>query len=398
MSLVHVEASNPLRGNSVFDITSRQKWLNKELGLHFDPFRYLDAGADPHLPAYLVDHGAFGALWGNWPSFLFAPVGGGKTAFRVRLARACRVEQDGKRVFPVVFHVPRPEDLELLREELYFEALLNEAAAALLLELAYRPGRFLDLDTSLREDVRVALDQNLPGHLDYYIAQLEESGSMEPLSRAFDPTAVGLPGEPLPERIGSLCAAMRETAVRPMPSPGPLTRLEQMIALLKDSLGYEAIYILADGVDAYVQEPSVAARLLKPLLVRTRAWSEQALFVKYFLPNELVPRIKEEYQSLLTPPSKVAIIRWGVDSLVEVVRERLRVASEGMFDSLTAISLPDASDQVEKCIAKTARPAIPREVIRLVRRVFIEHIKRVGSYGRLEQRDFDAALDWYPGS
>ncbi|MDY7075962.1 MAG: hypothetical protein SXV54_03460 [Chloroflexota bacterium] len=316
----------------------------------------------------------------------------------MRLARACRVEQDGKRVFPVVFHVPRPEDLELLREELYFEALLNEAAAALLLELAYRPGRFLDLDTSLREDVRVALDQNLPGHLDYYIAQLEESGSMEPLSRAFDPTAVGLPGEPLPERIGSLCAAMRETAVRPMPSPGPLTRLEQMIALLKDSLGYEAIYILADGVDAYVQEPSVAARLLKPLLVRTRAWSEQALFVKYFLPNELVPRIKEEYQSLLTPPSKVAIIRWGVDSLVEVVRERLRVASEGMFDSLTAISLPDASDQVEKCIAKTARPAIPREVIRLVRRVFIEHIKRVGSYGRLEQRDFDAALDWYPGS
>jgi len=81
--------------------------------------------------------------------------------------------------------------------------------------------------------------------------------------------------------------------------------------------------------------------------------------------------------------------------LAQVVQERLRLASEGGFDSFVAISTPDVADQVELRLAEVVHPALPREVIRLVQRVFYEHTRRVGPYGRLEQQDFEAALRWY---
>lgn len=380
------------------DLEPRQTWLAEELGLRFDPFTHLDAGADPKLSAYLVDHEAFPLLWGNWPSFLFAPNGGGKTAFRVRLARACRVGQDNRRVLAVIFRPPRPqESTESLEENSYFEALLSAMATALLLELAYRPDRFLRLNTASQREIRFFLERNLSGPLDYYLEQLEDAESLEPLTRTFDPTAKGLPGQPLPESISSFCERMYQTQAEGNLSSHPLTQIEQAIDLLKRSLDYEAIYVLTDGVDAYVQDPSIAMQLLEPLLTRTRAWEKSGFFIKYFLTEELLPRIREAHKPLLTSPSKVTIIEWNVDSLAKVVRERLRVASEGMFDSLTAISRPDVPGQIERHLAEAIFPSIPREIIRLSQRVFTEHVDRVGPYGRLEQRDFETALAWYPG-
>jgi hypothetical protein len=379
------------------ELEPRRTWLAKELGLRFDPFTHLDAGADPQLSTYLVDHEAFPLLWGNWPSFLFAPNGGGKTAFRVRLARACRVRLDNRRILPVIFRPPSPQDSpQSLEENSYFEALLNAVATALLLELAYRPDRFLRLNTTSQKEVRFFLERNLSGPLDYYLEQLEDAGALEPLTRTFDPTAKGLPSKPLPESIRSFCEKMYQTQIEGNLSSDPLTQIEQAIDLLKRSLGYEAVYVLTDGVDAYVQDPSIAMQLLEPLLTRTRTWEKSGFFIKYFLTEELLPSIRELHQPLLTSPSKVTIIEWNVDSLAEVVRERLRVASEGMFDSLTAISRPDVSGQIERHLAEAISPSIPREIIRLSQRVFTEHVDRVGPYGRLEQRDFEAALAWYP--
>jgi len=376
------------------------EWLRDELRLHFDPFRELDAGADTHLTEYLVGYGPFEKLWGHWPSFLFAPAGGGKTAFRVRLARACRVQQDGRRVFAAPFCPPRPDNPAVpLSESVYLGALLNAIAASLLLELAYRPDRFLDADAVLQQDIHLFLEQHLPGSLGYYLTQLEQSGSLQPLALAFDPAAIGLPGEPLPDRLRSFCAALRSMPSESISPTDPQTQLEQIVELLKNRLRYEAVYLLVDGVDAYVQEPSLCLQLLEPLLARLRAWEKQALFVKCFLPRELQPILKQSaHQSLLTSPTKVVIITWKAADLANVVRERLRVASEGMFDSLSAIATPDVENRIDDHLANQARPSVPRELVLLVQRVFYEHAGRVGPYGRLEQQDFDAALRWYKGN
>ena len=372
-----------------------QEWLDRELGLRFDPFRHLDAGADPQLPAYLIDHGAFLDLWGDWPSFLFAPAGGGKSAFRVRLARACRVEQDGRLVFTIMFCPPRPTaEGEYPEKSAYFEALLQQIGAALLLQLAYKPDRFLRLSAATRKEVRCIFERDFPGSLDYYLDQLEDMGSLIPLAQAFDQTAMGLPAEPSAERIRVLCAAIRETPFECSGPSAPQKRLHWITERLKN-LGYESIYLLVDGVDAYVQNPSFAARLLYPLLDRLRAWADQAFFVKFFLPEELEPILKKTHQTILTKPSRIIIIRWDKGLLARVIQERLYAASEGMYDSLEAISTRDTGGHLEEHLAEIVYPQLPREMLRLTQRVFHEHVQRVGPYGRLENQDFIAAQGWY---
>jgi hypothetical protein len=399
MALVDSEVRAGLEADRASGPRAREeRWLREELGLRFDPFRHLDAGADPRLSAYLVDHGGFAKLWGDWSSFLFAPAGGGKTAFRVRLARACRVEQDGRRVLPVIFRLPRPEAPDIPPDEVgYLEKLSHEVGAALLLQLAYRPGRFLSLPSALRGEVRLALERGLAGSLDYYLSQLEDVGSLTPLAQAFDPTAVGLPAEPSAGRIALFCEALRETPFRNARALDPQEGLQQAVELLIDGLEYESIYLLVDGADAYIQEPAFAIRLLDPVLGRMEQWRQQSLYAKFFLPEELRPLLIENYQSLLTNGQKIATITWNVESLVGVIRERLRAASEGMYDSLEAISTRDVPGRIEERLAKAVHPSVPREIVHLTRRVFTQHVLRVGPYGRLEQKDFAAADRWYEG-
>lgn len=382
---------------AIFNTERWQRWLREELGLQFDPFEHLDGGADPHLPRYLVDHGAFAALWGEWPTLLFAPPGGGKTAFRVRLTRACRVGQDGKRVFPLLFRPPRPPRLdERIPEEEFLGALLRAAGESLLFQLAYQPYQFLQLPPLERLSLRQLLEQTLPVPLlVYYLSQLKEAGSLAPLASAFDPSSQELPAEPLPPTIRLFCEALSENGH--MREPPRITLATERIwddflQVLFNTLGYESAFLLVDGADAYTQAPSAILRIIEPLLAQMHALAKQKIFPKFFLPDDVAPLIPE---TLLTEPIKVVTINWKRDSLAAIIRERLYVASEGMYSGLEAISTRDVPRPAEERLADTAYPAVPREVILLTRRVFTEHVLRVGPYGLLEARDFENALRWY---
>jgi hypothetical protein len=391
------------------DTEAKRRWFREELGLYFDPFALLDAGTDPYLPQYLVGQRAMEQLWGDWPSFLFAPPGGGKTAFRVWLTRVCRTGRDGRRILPVVLAPPRPEEPQTpLPWERYIEALSHAIAASLLLDLAYqpssfsvlcsfphsqsRPSRFFDLSEEERGLVRSVLERDLPMPLDYLLDQIADEGSLAPWSRTFDPPSLGLPNEPAAESLRAFCEAMRRAA--PTPSSQLPERGEKTIQTLRTILGYSAVYLLVDEADAYIQDPKAIVRLLKPLWANTTAWSRQAVFVKYFLPEEARSKIPAK---MLTGPTKCVIIQWEPETLVQVVQERLRIASQGAFYSLTAISTPDVNEDIEFQLARALQPPIPREMLRLLQRVFFVHLQRVGPCGRLQQTDYDKALDWYSG-
>lgn len=394
--------------NTDTEAEAKQKWLREELGLQFDPFESLDAGTDPYLPQYLVGQRAMDQLWGDWPSFLFAPPGGGKTAFRVWLTRVCRTRRDGRNILPILLAPPRPEDPAVPPPwAQYATALAHSTAVSLLFDLAYqpshrsvhdlpplpyRPSRFLDLDEEARGLLRSLLERDLPIPLDYLLEQLEDEGSLAPLSRAFDPPSVGLPNEPGPESVRAFCAAMRQTF--PIPSSRLPKDWEQTVATLRRILGYEAVYLLVDEADAYIQEPEAIVRLLEPLWEKTTAWIRQAVFIKYFLPDAVQPILDK----MLTDLAEcVIIIKWEPETLVQVVRERLRVASEGAFCSLTVISTPDVNEDIEFQLAQVLQPPIPREMLRLIQRVFYVHLQRVGPCGWLQQEDYQDALNWYPG-
>lgn len=381
-------------GSDVPYTTRKRQWL-EELGLRFDPFQHLDSGTDPYLPEYLIDHGAFGVLWGDWSSFLFAPPGGGKTAFRVRLARACRIGMEGRRIFPILFRPPRPaQEEETPKEEEVYATLFREAGAGLLFQLAYQPYRLLGLPGNLQREIRLVLRASLPS-LDYYILQLKDAGSLEPLAEAFDPTARGLPLEPAPTSILHLCGVLSENGSQPRPTKSHEERLGDLTTVIFQILKYESIYLLIDGADAYTQEPSAILRLLEPLLIRQRTWESSKIFSKFFLPDDVFPLIQQNFPELLTEPTKSATIKWDQESLAAVIQERLYVASEGMYGSLEAISTREVPHPAEAVLAQVATPPVPREMVLLAQRIFTEHLRRVGPYGWLDKQDFEAALRWY---
>jgi hypothetical protein len=348
----------------------------------------LDAGADPDLSRYLVRHDVFRAIWQDSPSFVFAPAGGGKSAFRVRLVYACRVEEDERRVFPIPYTAPEPTATSL---NIHLEAILRSAAQELLLMLVYRPARFEALDESGKRTVRRVLGQNAPGLLRHFLPQVERAGGLIPLVETFDPSASRLPAPPSPYEVRALCAALeRIPPVRDIPPAWQ--RFQDLIHLLLNVLDFEAVYLLVDGVDAFpetISEPHTAMMVLKPLFEQTDAWAKQRVFLKLFLPTELRRALPRQ----LTKRAKVAIIEWKPESLVKVLHTRLRAASRGEFDSLDAISAPSLRDAETELLA--AVPPVPRELLVLINRAIIEHIRRAGPSGGLVPEDVKAAKLWY---
>ncbi|MBM4428751.1 MAG: hypothetical protein FJ026_00195 [Chloroflexi bacterium] len=262
--------------------------------------------------------------------------------------------------------------------------------------LAYQPDRFHALPIGEQRAVRQVLDWNLPGSLNHFLDQLDTFADLSPLVEAFDPTAEGLPASPAPADIHKFCSALRQLPTAPPERPPIQERLQSLLEFVLGPLRFQAVYLLVDGVDAHaetVSEPKAALLLLRPLLEQIHPWAQRRLFLKCFLPVELQPLIRSVKPNILTKDVKAVTIIWSHETLVQILRERLRVASEGMFDSFDAICIPALRD-VEADLVRTAKP-LPREVLVLAQRLFWEHVRHAGPAGRLEPVDLDHALAWY---
>ncbi len=369
----------------------KNTWL-QSLWLEYDPFEYLDAGRDPHISDYLIGHRDFERLREKRPALLFAPAGGGKTAFRVRLAADCRAEVGGRRIFPLLFLFPDPETLESPpNESRYFQELTRSSARELLLYLAHHAYVFSSLDSALQQDLKGFLQANL--NLDYYLNQIEDADSLDPLIEAFDPTARNLPIPPLPETLRAFCQTMRQVSPSPRETAEPQEEFRRLQKLLR-RLDLEAVFVLVDGADAYDAEPEKILQWLEPLLNRTTDWADQGIFVKYFLPEELEPLILRNRKPL-TNSCLIVKIEWQRADLVRVLRERLYVASGNLFDSFRAIGTPDLPPRTEEKLAEAVKPVLPREALYLAGQIWVEHIKRVGPSGRISQSDLEGAIKRY---
>ncbi len=375
-------------------------WL-KTVGLDFNPFAILDAGQDPDIPAYLVGHTDFEKLWGDWPAFIFAPAGGGKTAFRVRLARACRVGEDGRRVFPIVYHrLPAPGEIaEEHGQAIHLKNIARQAAQELLFWLAYHPLKLTELDNAALAAIRLVFDAHLPSQLDDYLDRLRYFGDLSPLAHEFDRTTSYLINPPGPQDVRLFCERMAQSLPKTASGLFHGQQFEHLINLLLNQLHFDAIYLLIDGVDAYPETASdskAALPILDWLLRQTPQWAGQHIFAKFFLPAELENPLQQQMPTLLTTPSKVAIIEWSVATLVEVIQRRLSVASQGMYDSLDALSSPGLRG-AEKKLARTVWPRVPRQMLILTERLLVEHVQRAGPHGKLEPQDLELACNWYAG-
>lgn len=377
------------------DVTSLPQWLNS-VGLRFDPFDTLNAADDPHLSEYLVEHEIFARLWCDDLAWVFAPPGGGKTALRCRVTQACWIGQETNRPFPIPYLppflywgniAPTPAD--------HLNALAQATAKALLLTLAYRPHWTMRLSLADRQTVARALSLSLPGPLTNYLDLCRQSADVELLRHALDlDYAFALPNPPEPASLLAWCDAWGvitfgvETAT-------PQERWELLCFALLQTLGFEKLYILADGFDGAPETgaaPESVIKVLASLLGQAEAWLEQRIVLKGFLPLEAYPLLSAHFSHLLTPP-RTNIVEWTLPLLAEMLRRRVYVASQGAFDSLDAIASP-ALRGLETWLAAEALP-LPRELLVLTQRVLQEHHASGDAAGLLQEIDVQRALRWY---
>lgn len=382
-----------------------QEWLS-QVGLNLNPFEYIDAGKDPLIPFYLIDHNQFDKVSGDQPSFVFAPAGGGKTAFRVRLARECRAGRNGRRIFPIVFKPTRPGSLNGEKKNSAHHQridLLRYAAQELFLHLAYYPYALDEMDGALRKAFLQTIAWDLDYSIPYYLHKMKEAGNLDPIIDAFDPTARSLPNPPGPEDILFFYKRLIDYSPDAQ-KPDDEERLERLFDLVLNKLKFEAIYILVDGVDAFLEtvgNPKTALATVSWLLDNTLSWAQDHIYVKYFLPLEMHETTLEMPAfRLLTSKSKLIKIKWDADALSEVIRQRLQEASGGKFDSLAAVSdraLRASGRSPEEVVIgdlRRHRKLSPRSLIRAVNWLFIDHVRDKRVQEKLTLQDLTAVRDW----
>jgi hypothetical protein len=373
-----------------------------EIDLIYDPFREINAGADPHLPDYVVaEQSILDALWVNQHTIIFAPRGAGKTSLRARLARDCRARRDGRQILGIVFPAPDPVDVGLPADRARFlDQLLRAGAEALLLEIAYRPSLFLPLPVKIQNKIRVALEENLAVRLPFVLEQLAHSGNLDPLIALVDATATCLPARPSAVSIRAFCVALSAIKGGSLGLRAPDARWDDFVQLVIDDLGYEALYVLLDAVDSYpttADSPENGLALVAQLLVENKLWKNRQIFVKAFLPESYESELARRGSALLTEGADSVRIFWHKAGLVQVLRQRLLAASQGAKGSFNALSTPglrDAEVEIVDHLGDAGR-LLPRDAVLIAERVLAEHVSEHGAQDGLEPEDLDRALDWY---
>ena len=370
-----------------------REWLYS-LGMHFDPFQHLDAAVDPHLAEYLVGHDVFASIWGEWIAWVFAAPGGGKTAMRVYTTQACWTGQEINRPFPLPYeppflswgHVAPSLDEHLI-------ALSSSGATHLLLALAYRPRWFLRLAREAQAQLRTLLEVSLPGPLDRYLDLLEENVEEGPraLCSLLDPVYT-LPYPPPVEELKDLVVALRSLPpvknLRVRLSRDAAARWQAMQNAISQLLGFHALYILLDGLDATPEtasEEAMALDVLRPLLLEAEEWARNRVYLKGFLPCGVQSSMEENFPTLFEQGRVATTIEWPPALLAELVRRRVYVASGGAFGSLDAVAEPAVRD-LETYLARFV-PPLPREMLVLTRHVLSSHVLRVGTEGLIALED-----------
>lgn len=381
-----------------------KQWLT-HMGLNLNPFGYIDAGEDPFIPFYLIDHNQFKKINGDQISFVFAPAGGGKTAFRVRLARECRAGWNKRRIFPIIFKPTEPGNSQDQESRAYCQRadLLRYAARELFLYLAYSPYALDEMDDALQKIFIQTISWDLDFPIAFYLDQMKTAGSLEPIVAAFDPTARSLPNPPEKEDIQYLYKNLIRYIPEPE-KPDEEHRIEVLFDLILNKLKFEAIYILVDGVDAFPEtenNPHNALLSISWLLNNAIPWSHRDVYAKFFLPKEIKPFVDQKSDfRLLTLKSKIITIKWDADTLSEVIRRRLQEASGGKFDSLTAISdraLRASERSPEEVLIGELRrhkKLSPRSLIKAMNYLFVCHIQDGQVREKLTPQDITALREW----
>jgi len=361
-----------------------QKWL-RDMGLQFNPFAHLESASDPHLLRYTVVHEGLARVWESGNALIFAPVGGGKTA--LRLYATWNSLRSLYTFFAIPYVLPSHWDsLPPADFALHGKELLVATANAVLTMLLTFPQRFLQLPTSVQNELRALLWSMQP-ELEWILDQWQEESWEDSLATLLSPALRGGFLPPSQDRLDTVISYLQNKKSTNK-NKNPFLILKEIFTILHQHLEYQSIHFLVDGVDAFFEtnhniEDGTGAQWLEEWLTGFSKTFQSPIFTKIFVPEMFRPNFHAQELGYLWPE---AHLEWTQGMLVEMLRRRLYVASQGRFDSLEPLTAMDVHN-LDWQLVQMASPPTPREVLWLANRLLIEHYQYHQAMNLLEEKD-----------
>lgn len=336
-------------------------------GLQYDPFEFLDAGSDPHLKNYFVVPTAASVVWEkDAPALVFALPGGGKSALRVYTEGVYRDSRGTK--FPVRY-IPENYDTS---PDFHLNGLRGAFARAILVYLLSYPDIFNALPAPTRQQLVKTL-RYLPFQIEFILSLLKSGETISDVEDILGVDALSGLSE-FGEAHQVMANLIQENI--PINQGEAALSIEQISSLIKDSLGAKTIHVLIDGLDGFSETIASAALLawIQPLLECIHTWQQEDIYLKFFLPMDISDTSPVKTGALL----ERVRLAWDNERLAELIRRRVKAASNESYDSLDAVSVPELRD-VEMQIARQlpVDKKLPRQMVIRARQVLFSAAKNL---------------------
>jgi len=348
----------------------------KNLGFTGHPFASLEAGkeeGEEWFYASFVEPPRFSEIVGDarFPRsmLVFAPRGCGKTALRVMLDYYCRRGYiPGGKVLSILHtDLSAIEEAERLNPQIplsrfHAEMILRAGLAALCRQAKDEPALQNTLQDELKSDERA--------YLRWYVYEYGRNLSLSQMRllrqlNLYPESQEGLGFLPKPKQEEGPTQIFSDL-LEDKRLGSYVSLLGHFVDLVR-RLGFQAVYILIDGVDELAETAadfSNAARLIKPLAANLKLLDLPGIAFRFFLPAEIRPYM-EMSENVRRDRVLWYDLKWDTSHLLELLHKRLLVFSRYHIESLDQICV-DAlkggrleSEMVEACGGS------PRTLLRL---------------------------------
>ncbi len=377
---------------------SLNEWLDF-FGLRASPFSKWEAEEEARLSPELlttqwVKPACFDRVLGQASEprtvLLFAPRGAGKTACRILVEYYCTAglghgerATTGGHVLPILYTnldeaLRESETTEQIDEFWHARAILRQGVESLTSQMMVNEALVqaaLQLDAASQLDLYWFLNNYPPlsaAKIDFLQERLGFSIILETVRRVgYRQTRTGPPHNFSADDLRML--SQRRSSI------STIDQLSLFVDLVcgpaRRGLGFEAVYILVDGLDEFLFSADLstnrAVSLLLPLLANLRLMNARKFAFKFFLPLEVYQQIRQQpvirHDRLL-----YETINWTDSDLQEILRRRL--VSYGPIEDFDMLCAPELRG-VEKDVLRVAQ-GNPRSVMRLCEFMLQAHIAR----------------------
>lgn len=366
---------------------SMDRWL-AFAGFSANPFAVHEAEKETRLPDYFVPPAWFTDILGEpaapSSSVVFADRGCGKTAQRIMVRRQCCPDgfKEGQALCVVYADFDAaaalaaslsPREIRNVHVNEILQLAVHELADALL-NNDFVLGRYLGLPKWERCRIHWFLHNFRRGLTLSQRSRLIQA-EIEPLARN---DAFGM--DDLSQDVLEELQADAHS--------NPTSILYQFGNLIK-SLGFDALYILMDGVDelAAMADAASVVQLMAPMLADWRLLNTPGLAFKFFLPQEWEDHFQAQ-TAIREDRLRMHHVEWVPEELLTMLHRRL--ATYRGVPALGDLCEPGLANRIEADLVHLARGS-PRDMIRLGCRLLSEHCVR--SNGALQRQISPAAWE-----